>query len=693
MRFSCQNCSAKYQIADDKVGGKTIRMKCRKCGVSLQVRPLPNGEGEHVPDGAEATTSVLPSASVPPSAEPTAAADQPSPAASSGPPAARPLTPTTGPGAPGPSSLPPSFAASPRAPSIPPPALPRMPLPSSPPGGFPLGTARLPSSPPLPGRPLTALPGMGGGPVLPLGAPRIPTGSLPPGLTSPVPVTPAMTPSRMAAGPTAPQAAPGTGELPFAEPTIGDAPTTRLELNVALGVPAEERTGPSAAIPLPSLSDPFALTRVKSEASPEPGAAPAESRPASDPLVGFEVAPPAPAALPIDGEATVVVPAPPMPAPLPPAPSPPDAAAGALPQPDGPQPSTPSAAPLAKPASPQAPSGSAEGVSTLLSAEDQTAEGLARTVADIRLEMAADAARDAAFFGAGGLASEPPTGLDPMGPAPRPANDASAEVRADLELEMLGDRERRRRPRGMHPMAWGLIAMCAALGGVAAWVFFGPSAPKPDPKGADARTEAAPSATATASAATTAAPAQPTAEPAAVDSAAAASASASAPLEAAAVAPGVNPTMLSSPGATSPSPATSAASNDRANPGKANGAPCDPRTDPFCSSVGGPDGGASGPGAGGSSSGLTPEQIAAVVGRNSGSVKGACLPLVQSGAVKVSVSLTVGPGGNVTSVSASGGGNNGAVVACVRSRVQGWTFPSSGGASQVSVPFQLISQN
>lgn len=38
MKFLCDNCKAKYQIADDKVVGKTVRMKCRKCGHQIEVR-------------------------------------------------------------------------------------------------------------------------------------------------------------------------------------------------------------------------------------------------------------------------------------------------------------------------------------------------------------------------------------------------------------------------------------------------------------------------------------------------------------------------------------------------------------------------------------------------------------------------------------------------------------------------------
>lgn len=38
MKFLCDSCKAKYQIADDKVAGKTVRMKCRKCGHQIEVR-------------------------------------------------------------------------------------------------------------------------------------------------------------------------------------------------------------------------------------------------------------------------------------------------------------------------------------------------------------------------------------------------------------------------------------------------------------------------------------------------------------------------------------------------------------------------------------------------------------------------------------------------------------------------------
>jgi len=38
VKFLCEQCKAKYQIADDKAAGKTVRMKCRKCGYLIEVR-------------------------------------------------------------------------------------------------------------------------------------------------------------------------------------------------------------------------------------------------------------------------------------------------------------------------------------------------------------------------------------------------------------------------------------------------------------------------------------------------------------------------------------------------------------------------------------------------------------------------------------------------------------------------------
>lgn len=37
MKFICENCGAKYKIPDEKIAGRTLRMKCRKCGHQLVI--------------------------------------------------------------------------------------------------------------------------------------------------------------------------------------------------------------------------------------------------------------------------------------------------------------------------------------------------------------------------------------------------------------------------------------------------------------------------------------------------------------------------------------------------------------------------------------------------------------------------------------------------------------------------------
>src|ERR1022692_2953486 len=41
MKISCQSCQAKYTIADDKVLGKIVKIRCKKCGETIVV----NGSG------------------------------------------------------------------------------------------------------------------------------------------------------------------------------------------------------------------------------------------------------------------------------------------------------------------------------------------------------------------------------------------------------------------------------------------------------------------------------------------------------------------------------------------------------------------------------------------------------------------------------------------------------------------------
>ena len=38
MKFLCGNCKAKYQIADEKISGRTLRMKCRRCNHDIIIK-------------------------------------------------------------------------------------------------------------------------------------------------------------------------------------------------------------------------------------------------------------------------------------------------------------------------------------------------------------------------------------------------------------------------------------------------------------------------------------------------------------------------------------------------------------------------------------------------------------------------------------------------------------------------------
>jgi predicted Zn finger-like uncharacterized protein len=65
VKFLCDNCKAKYQIADEKVAGKTVRMKCRKCGHQIEVRAAVTetsvvGAPPRAPSGAPARAAQKP---------------------------------------------------------------------------------------------------------------------------------------------------------------------------------------------------------------------------------------------------------------------------------------------------------------------------------------------------------------------------------------------------------------------------------------------------------------------------------------------------------------------------------------------------------------------------------------------------------------------------------------------------------
>ena len=49
MKITCQSCQAKYTIADEKVAGKTVKIKCKKCGATIVVNGSETGAGAPAP--------------------------------------------------------------------------------------------------------------------------------------------------------------------------------------------------------------------------------------------------------------------------------------------------------------------------------------------------------------------------------------------------------------------------------------------------------------------------------------------------------------------------------------------------------------------------------------------------------------------------------------------------------------------
>jgi predicted Zn finger-like uncharacterized protein len=53
MKISCQSCHSKYNVADEKVQGKIVKIRCRKCGATIVV----NASGSATANGATGTAS------------------------------------------------------------------------------------------------------------------------------------------------------------------------------------------------------------------------------------------------------------------------------------------------------------------------------------------------------------------------------------------------------------------------------------------------------------------------------------------------------------------------------------------------------------------------------------------------------------------------------------------------------------
>jgi predicted Zn finger-like uncharacterized protein len=61
MKITCHSCGAKYTVSDEKVQGKTVKMKCRKCGTTIVVGAqgaIPDAGGAAADSGLESSAAV-----------------------------------------------------------------------------------------------------------------------------------------------------------------------------------------------------------------------------------------------------------------------------------------------------------------------------------------------------------------------------------------------------------------------------------------------------------------------------------------------------------------------------------------------------------------------------------------------------------------------------------------------------------
>ncbi len=56
MRFVCDSCRAQYMISDDKVGAKGVKVRCKKCGYNIVVRPTGSEPAKDEGTGSEAAS-------------------------------------------------------------------------------------------------------------------------------------------------------------------------------------------------------------------------------------------------------------------------------------------------------------------------------------------------------------------------------------------------------------------------------------------------------------------------------------------------------------------------------------------------------------------------------------------------------------------------------------------------------------
>ncbi len=672
MKFVCDNCKAKYQIGDDKVAGKTLRMKCRRCGHMIQV--------------AATVTESSVSQKLP--TEPAAGSV---PAGSGG--MGSGMGPLEGPSEDGATIVRPSplflFDHKTAAP-IPPAPAPSVPGASGP--GVPprpgAGTGNIP-------RPAGVGAPIGGAPrIVPPARPSLRNSNPPPQAPMHSPSSPGLH-SGFQAAVAAPVAqtsnAPGAAPLPTEDwyVGVGGVPLGPVRLSIvrekaangqvdqdslvwregfdewlpiksfpALSALVDEvkqqrisRTSaptpsPSAAMPSPLGFTPGPAPAVTSGSAPAAPQAAARNPFASQPATSGSLAAAA-RALAASAPAT---PSSAGGAPRLSTPSVPEAAPS-IPFDLTRQSSPPPPAPLAPiaikdPFAPPHANGAANG----------TANGAGHAV-DVRPSLAPP---EAASTGMGyGLTTTAAVSGSSAATAPRLDTVPPSELAE-------------RKKKGVHPMVWAFVAMAAAFGGVAAWALFlrkpdivyvpkegevvatqpGGAAPPPPPTGAVPGSTSGPEV-------------------------------ATSPTESAVAVAGPNKGGPLPPGTT-------------AKPGET-AAPLD--TSGF--GTGGPSGPGTAATSGGSKGALNESQLNGVVSSNSPRVRRKCWDPLVSGrssnapnSVKVTATVKVGPSGAVKSVSTSGGNDQyyPGLASCVQSTVSGWTFPASDEGGTVVVPFGFNAQ-
>ncbi len=228
------------------------------------------------------------------------------------------------------------------------------------------------------------------------------------------------------------------------------------------------------------------------------------------------------------------------------------------------------------------------------------------------------------------------------------------------------------RKRGVHPMAWAFVAMCAAFGGVAAWAVF-----LRKPETIVIQASGAPVTTTAAAPLGPAPPAPPTDLPSAT------------PASSVATGPSNQGTgSVGNAGTSSKTPKTEASSAPPSN------------FDNSGFSAGGPSSGPDANATKGSGSGqLSEGEIQGVVNRSKPGITRRCWGPAYDArdsnagkSAKVNVSITIGPSGSVQSASASGGDQFPGLASCVANSVKAWQFPASDGQSKVAIPFSFNQQ-